>query len=218
MKAFLCIFLILACPAILVAQPTLDQEFTDLLDRIQNQYANAADYSADFVQISEMTTLGGREESRGKMYFRKPNMMHWDYSTPEKKRLIADGSYIWIYHPDDKQAIKSPFSQMMTSRTPIALMAGTANLTEEFTIGLKEKYEQTGQVVLYLLPKIKDPQVAEILLTLDPKTLSISSTRVTDAYGNKTIINFSQGKFNSGVDKSIFSFSPPEGTEIISAP
>jgi outer membrane lipoprotein carrier protein len=42
-----------------------------------------------------------------------------------------------------------------------------------------------------------------------------SSMRLQDALGQQTVIDFRDLRVNSGIDASLFSFVPPEGTDVI---
>ena len=202
------------------SDPGVEQtaELRAFLDRLQGHYAQTTDYSATFTQIAELRSTGTREESTGTVKFMKPDRMRWDYQSPEVKHLISDGKTIWFYNPTDKMVYKQPFNALLTSKTPIALLAGTARLTEDFLVGLKEKDSERGTTRIYMIPREKDLQVAEVQLTINDTTLDIIETKVTDAFGNPTTIRFADTRTNQGFSADLFSFTPPEGTDVYSRP
>ena len=194
-----------------------DPALTELLARVRQHYAGTTDFQAGFTQISEHRAMGVHEESAGVVLFRKPGMMRWDYRSPDPHHLISDGTRIWIYYPNDPDANRVyPFSELMRSRTPIALLSGTADLEREFAVAVQARDEAGGSVTLSLRPRGSDPGIGEVLLTLDERTLAILGTEVIDIYGNRTVLRFTDTQINVGITAD--RFTPPEGVEFIAAP
>lgn len=196
------------------ADPAVDK----LLERIQSKYADMKDYQASFTQEAVLRQMGSRETSAGRVYFQVPGKMRWHYTSPEEKFLIADGTWMWLYTPADKQAYRQPFNRAMASRTPVALLSGDADLRAEFEVSVLESEADSGATTLKLVPKIAQPGVSEVLVTVDTESLAIRSTQISDVYGNRTTVSFSNPKINAGLAASRFSFTPPEGVEVISSP
>jgi len=70
--------------------------------------------------------------SKGRMYFRKPGRMRWEYEGPEPQTIVADGTYLWIYQPEDRQVLRAPLEQAFQSQTPVSFLLGVARLGEDF--------------------------------------------------------------------------------------
>jgi outer membrane lipoprotein carrier protein len=213
------LFLSIAAFAIVAAasEPP-DDGLASLLARLQAKYAGTKDYEARFVQVTTLTTMGKREESSGVVQFKTPSMMRWEYAVPEKKLLVCDGKTIWLYTPLDKQAVRQRYSEGFLARTPIALLTGKAALTKEFAVTLVSRDAKTGDVVLLLRPREAASGMSDVRLTVDEKTLDVRATEFVDAYGNRTVVRFSGAKVNAGIAAGRFTFVPPPGTEIVSAP
>ena len=54
--------------------------------------------------------------------------MRWEYEAPDHQLIVGDGTILWIYQPEDKQAIKAPLGEMFQATTPVSFLAGLAVL------------------------------------------------------------------------------------------
>ena len=55
--------------------------------------------------------------------------MRWDYTEPERKQFVSDGTKIYFYIPADKQVIVSPVPADAEATTPALFLAGKGRLT-----------------------------------------------------------------------------------------
>ena len=75
-----------------------------ILEKLEVRY-NTADFSADFFQESTLKALDITDTASGKVWFKHPGMMRWEYKTPENYAIISDGKNLWIYRPEDNQVV-----------------------------------------------------------------------------------------------------------------
>src|SRR5262252_8320563 len=109
----------------------------DALKRLQERYETTRTLTAGFRQTVESKTLAGSLESRGKVYFEKPNHMRWDYDPPDRQTIVGDGATLWIYQPDDKQVIKAPLAEAFQASTPLNFLGGLGHIDRDFAATLE---------------------------------------------------------------------------------
>src|SRR2546427_6779507 len=85
-----------------------DPTATELAETVQRKYDAVKDFSADFVHTYQGGVLKKQLTERGQVLIKKPGKMRWDYTAPEKKQFVSDGSKVYFYIPADKQVIVSP--------------------------------------------------------------------------------------------------------------
>ena len=56
--------------------------------------------------------------------------MRWEYESPEQKLFIVDGTNAWFYVPADRTASRAKMKESSDWRTPLALLAGKADLSK----------------------------------------------------------------------------------------
>src|SRR5271154_5821312 len=96
---------------------------------IEARYRGAHTLKATFYERFSSGNGGGVAES-GTVYFSKPGRMRWEYESPEQKLFLVDGANAWFYVPADHTASRAKLKESSDWRTPIALLAGSANLSK----------------------------------------------------------------------------------------
>src|SRR5215467_1051352 len=149
-------------PPAAAAPPKL--ELRAVIERVQKKYDAATDFRARFGQTLTNVAFGRKTSLGGEVLFKKPGRMRWNYTQPEPKSYVADGSTLWLYEPEDKQAFKQ---DLRTSQLPAALafLTGQGSLTAEFDVTMagQTPYGSPGDYVLSLVPKQAQAQVKSIL-------------------------------------------------------
>src|SRR2546426_800867 len=144
--------------------------------------------------------------------------MRWDYTAPEKKVFVSDGSKVYFYIPADKQVIVSPVPANADTAAPALFLAGKGRLTSEFTpsfVGLPTGLP-AGSRALKLVPKSKQPDYDWLVLAVDPATLAIRGLVTIDAQGGASTFAFTNLKQNVGLADNQFTFKIPRGVDVVS--
>jgi len=194
--------LLLFVPAILQAEqapPYFTDFFTGLLT-----------LQADFDQ---QVVDGNRQllqSSQGHMWIMRPGRFRWNYETPYKQQLVADGERLWSYDEDLEQVTVQPASKVLTS-TPAMLLSGDKPLETVFSI--KETSTTPGDQRVTLVPKTDDSNVIQLQVHFSNKLLTHIDAE--DSFGNTTIFSFSNLERNPKLDENLFTFTPPAGADVI---
>jgi outer membrane lipoprotein carrier protein len=186
-----------------------------LVRGLQERYDATADFTANFTQAVEVPTLGKTLTSTGRVLFKRPGRMRWEFQEPEKQTIVADGSTLWVHQPDHRQVLKAPFRAAFQSTTPVSFLFGVGKLTEDFRPSIVERKQ--GAVRLRLEPKA-DPEIGTLVLTVDAATYDIQAAEITDPLRNVTRLTFADLKRDVGLDDSTFKFAPPPGTDVVEPP
>ncbi|MEW6380548.1 MAG: outer membrane lipoprotein chaperone LolA [bacterium] len=186
--------------------------------RVQEWYDKLTDLQADFRQKSFSQTLNTTTEARGKIYFKKPNLMKWDYESPEKQIYVINQKDFWWYVPEDAQVVKRKASTVLQDTTPLSFLSGLGNLQQSFIISLADGGSQpddSGVVLLNLVPRRAQANIKKMQLKLEARELGITGIILVDPYGNTNDIDFLHLQRNQGLADTIFHFVPPRGVEVI---
>jgi outer membrane lipoprotein carrier protein len=187
-----------------------------VVQRLQERYDSTPDFTADFTQAVEVPTLGKTLTSRGRVLFKRPGRMRWEFVEPEKQTIVADGKELWVYQPDHRQVLKAPFRGAFQSSTPVSFLLGVGKLSEEFQASLLPD-DPKGAIRVKLVPK-QSAEIGTLVLTVEPKTYDLVAAEVTDPLGNITRLTFSNLKRGVGVDDEQFVFRVPPGVDVVEAP
>ena len=184
-----------------------------VIESLQKSYDSAVDFVAEFRQETELKTLARTLKGWGKIYFKRPGRMLWQYDEPKGQFVLADGKSLYYYQPEQGQVIKSPLKNAFRSETPLSFLLGIGNLKKDFKVSLKNL--EQGNYVLQLGPKGELGGVGEIVLGIDSDTFNIVWTRIRDAAGNVTTIRFSNMRRGIGLKDSFFRPQVPAGVDVV---
>jgi outer membrane lipoprotein carrier protein len=192
----------------------------ELVARIQSRYDRTTHLRARFRQETRLQGFDQVQSGEGQVWILKPGMMRWDYTKPERQTIIANGDTLWIYLPEDRQAIRDQVNQSLGTRTPALFLAGQARLTELFAVtGMPIQGPGEGGLLrLELTPKAGGLPYTQVQLGVDPSSYLVKLVRLVDALGNITTMWFADIDSEGPVDSSLFQFQVPPGVEVISPP
>lgn len=204
-------------PAPAPGQPVApgDAAAREVAERIQAFYDRTTDFQADFVQVSR-NRLYGEERRTGQVLFRKPGRMRWNYAAPNGDIIVSDGTTLWAYQAEERQAVQQRLAE---SQLPTALtfLAGTGRITDSFTFRLLDaaQFRFPNGYVLELRPTTPQPTYERIVFYVDRTTYQVARTAVIDAQGNQNRFDFSNPRVNLNLAESTFRWTPPAGTNIV---
>ena len=168
--------------------------------------------------------------------------MRWEYKSPQQKLFIVDGKNVWFYVPADHAASRAKMKESSDWRTPIALLAGKADLgkicrsvelvrsptagaTPESNRNTSSAAENPSETplspndsVLRCVPRESSDEfgqaIRDVLLETDPEARLVRV--VVEQPGNvKTEFRFGNWQENIPIAESQFHFAPPPGVAIV---
>ncbi len=197
----------------------------DTAARVQLRIDKMHSLSFNFHQQTKGEMTGRPRKGSGKAVFFKndtSSRMRWDYTSPDKQILVSDGVVFSMYFDNLKQMIVTPAENLDKDLT-YSFFTGRGNLKNDFHILPPD--EETGSnteefQIIKLIPKQPHSQVQDVHVWITESSL-IRRMNIRDLFGTITVLNFSDIEVDKliGTDEktlqSLFSFIPPEDTEII---
>jgi len=189
----------------------------DLAQALQKKYAGIRDFSADFVHTYRGGVLRKQITEKGHLLIKKPGKMRWDYTSPESKQFVSDGTKVYSYIPADKQVIVSTVPKDDTASTPALFLTGKGDLTRDFTASFGEvpASSPSGTRALKLVPRKPQPDYDWLVLLVEPGSLTLQGMVTADAQGGTSTFSFSGLKENVGLSDNEFTFRIPRGVDVI---
>lgn len=200
-------FFLLSFPSL--GHGSIDAE--EVIDRLKSTYREIGDMTADFTQRS---SIQGFEEKvfGGRLYLKKPKMVRWDYSKPEKQNIYIRGDKVILYLPGQKQAIVQNLSENPDAEPALGLLSDIERWQDLFHI--KGGDETADMFRLELRPK-KMPRIEKALVEIHKETFYIQRLTLFEESGNRVSFDFSNIKPNGNLKESLFDFKIPRGVEVL---
>ena len=180
------------------------------LSEFQKQLKTIKSYQAEFVQSTKDNLGNTLQKVEGLMQVSRPGKLRWVTKPPYEQMVVSDGKDLWIFDIDLEQVSIKPIGQKLVETPALLLSGNTESIANDFTVALSKK---NGNRVYSLSPK-DNSQLFELLeFAFDGDKLK--QMRILDASGQVTEIKFSQVKHNPKLKDELFSFTPPEGVDVI---
>lgn len=179
------------------------------LATVEKALAQLTAVRAEFVQ--ELSDRDGKPGDRavGTLYLRKPGRFRWDYSEP-KQLIISDGVWLWLYDPELQQATKRKVKDTL-SQTPAMLLAGEANVKDQFEVSAGGT--QDGIEWVRLVPKLNDTDFKALRLGFVGGVLR--RMEFADKLNQVTRVELTKIERNVKLPDALFKFTAPAGVDVI---
>ena len=184
----------------------------DIIKNLEKRY-NTADFSARFSQESAFKALDITDTASGKVWFKHPGMMQWEYERPEKYAIISDGKTLWIFRPEDNQVVIGDAMTYFGNGKGASFLSNFNLVQDTYTVTVAVP-ASPDQYSLKLVPRQKQLDLSAIFLNIDKSTYEIKSVVTLNEYGDETRIEFSDLVFEP-MDASLFNFQIPSGAEVL---
>lgn len=203
-------FLIMLIMLIMVAPLSASDNPQSGIDSLRRFFKEVNSFSARFSQVVLDERLSPIQESSGMLWIERPNKFRWDYEKPYQQRIVADGERLWVYDVGLQQVSVRRLSGGLGD-TPAMLLAGRGRLEDNFTI--KALGAQNGTEWVQLSPRRKDSGYEDIRIGFAQGKLRV--LEMVDGFGQVTRVTFQSSRENPRIEPNRFSFTPPEGVDVV---
>lgn len=187
-----------------------------LLIQVEQKYAAAKQFSAEFTQVKEISALKQTKTSSGKIYIRFPNLLRWETLKPDPTTLVGDGKKYWVYTPpfdpsENGQVIVQDALEIQ-SDVATALLSGSFSKLKSLQIHALKNSE------FRIIPRTGTAgDVKEATISVDSKSKTIRKVVLKHMGGNITTLELAQIKLGDPIPDLQFKFTPPPKTDVIQA-
>lgn len=165
---------------------------------------------ARFEQQVVSTDGAVSDRSSGEVWLQRPQRFRWEYGGDFPEVVVADGERLWIYDEALEQVTVEDQSAGELA-SPLTLLTDPGRLDEQFAVS--EAGEADGLHLLELRAHSAESDFERILLGLRDNALELMI--MEDAFGLRTELHFRDVERNPNVDPARFTFTPPEGVDVI---
>jgi outer membrane lipoprotein carrier protein len=183
-----------------------------LIARVQKRYDAMRELEARFTQRTVSALSPSGDVTTGRVALAKPGRMRWSYETPEVSLVVSDGATLWIYDPAAREVQKLAVGEQFLSGAAFQFLLGTGRIVDSFRVQAERC--DAPRTRLTLVPKA-DATYQSLELEVDTASGEAHSTAVLDLFGNRTEVEFSELRYDRGLDPSTFRFTPEPGVRVI---
>ena len=161
-----------------------------------------------------------KKTSSGGFEFARPDRFRFSYAKPFEQLIVADGRKVWLYDQDLNQVTVRAMSQALGA-TPASLLAGGA-MDKDFELvnaptkdaSAKDAPPKDSLDWVQATPRVKEGATVQTLrIGFRGKTLA--ALEIVDAFGQRSLLQFSAVEINPKLPDDTFRFVPPKGSDVI---
>jgi outer membrane lipoprotein carrier protein len=167
--------------------------------RIDDYLKGLVSLQADFQQYTFNADHNRMIEARGTLYLQRPGRFRWEYASPNKQVIIADGKRVYLHDLELKQVSHQSQSQALRG-TPALLLANEEPIEQHFEAKPIESTD--GRDWIELIPRERDTDVVRIQVGFGGDTLD--SLIMEDSFGQETRLNFTEARRNVRLKPDLF--------------
>ena len=197
---------------------------TEIIRKIEVSHEKIKDLQAEFHQVTHFKDFETVILSNGRFYFKKPGRLRWEYLEPNQNQIVVNKNRIWIFTPELKQVIITPFSGFSNFKIPLRLLVEVSHLERDFEIERIQSEDGNPKIhsgkplKLRLRPKELEGGLDRVEIEVDAERYLITRIDLFESNGNLSSFTFRQLKTNAGLKDKLFIFTIPKGVEVIEAP
>ena len=204
---FIFCFMLLTSCVMATAQTKLTAaEQQMIIKKVESASQTMKSMQCDFTQTKTMKLLKKDMQSKGVMFFQRPDRLRWQYIAPYDYTFILDGDKVHLRSQRSSQQINVQQNKVFRQITSIILnsiTAGSLKSNADFSV---ELYKQDSSYYARLLPKKKElKQIYRwIEIYFNPRLTMVSSVKMLEKTGDLTTVKLQNVKTNIKIDAQQF--------------
>lgn len=184
----------------------------DSVDTLREFARDVKTGRASFSQTVTSPDGNKKKISSGQFEFARPDRFRFAYIKPFEQLIVSDGRKVWLHDVDLNQVTVRPAAQALGA-TPASLLAGAA-MDKDFELSAAPPKD--GLDWVQALPRIKDSGIQSLRIGFRGKALA--ALEIIDAFGQRSLLQFTDVAANAKLADDAFRFVPPKGADVIEAP
>lgn len=177
-----------------------------VVSAINKSVAELSTMNCSFTQTKYLSLLNNRMVSEGKMYFKQPQKLRWEYTTPYQYLFIFNGREAYIANKSRRDVIDTQSNRMFKeiARIMMSTVTGTA-LTNTTDFGVDVE-DGNGVWNVTLVPKKKElkKMFTRIQLSFAKDDYLISEINLFEKNSDRTNIKLKNITVNRPVNETLF--------------
>lgn len=177
-----------------------------IIDKIDKTASTMTAMQCDFVQTKSMKLLSKKMSSKGVMYFKQPNKLRWQYTTPYDYTFFLNGDKVFLKSSKSTKNLNTQGNKMFRQITNIILKSitgGGLKNASDFTV---EIYKNDKNYFARLYPKKKElKQIYHAIeIHFDPSLTIVNSVKMEEKTGDVTLVKLNNVKTNISINEKMF--------------
>ncbi len=179
-------------------------------DALDNFMQGLSTLQAKFEQSVLDTEQATTGQMHGLFLLERPGHFRWDYVSPNKQVILADGRDVWVIEEELKQVTRH-YQDWALKGTPAAFLANERSVDDDFEV--VDIGERRGLQWLELIPRDKESDFVRVLLAFEGNELRL--LELYDNYGQISRFRFFDVQRNVPIDPRLFVYQGHDDWDVL---
>ncbi len=186
-------------------QKMSESEITSFKQSVNAVAKKITTLSTDFVQFKHMDFLSKDIETSGKMFFKEPNTLKWQYKKPYNYSIVFKNGKILIDDEGKKSTVDIGNSKIFGKINKLIVGSVSGNMFDDKEFNISFFKTKTNNITR-LLPKDASLKkyIKQIELTFDNDDFTVVQVKLIESSDDYTRIVLKNKTLNAKIDDSIF--------------
>jgi outer membrane lipoprotein carrier protein len=171
-------------------------------------------YQAQFKQITLDAKGHLMQQGSGSIALSRPGYLRWETFKPTHQILWVNKNTVWIYDVDLEQVSKNQI-QTNSKNPSVLLSSSVSQMKQQFSIKKVSTQDHLLCFTLYAKNVKSDADISIPNATLCFQNGILKTMSLKQDFGGSTQFSFSNIKTNQSISTSVFRFSAPKGTQVL---
>lgn len=202
-----CIIVCLSCALSVMGQTKLTKEQEkEVLDKMEQSSNALRSLQCDFVQSKKMKILNKEMNSKGVLYFKKPDKIRWQYTSPYDYTFIMNGDKVQLKSAKSTKNIDIQGNKIFRQVSSIILNTVTGGGLKNSADFDVELFRSNDAYFAKMLPKKREiKQVySAIEVYFNASLTMVESIKMIERSGEYTVVKLVSPKMNNPINESLF--------------
>lgn len=176
------------------------------IEKIDKAAQTMTSMQCDFSQTKSMKLLSKEMQSKGIMYFKQPDKLRWQYTSPYDYTFIMNGDKVTMKSAKSTQNINVQGNKMFRQITKIILNSIIGSGLKSATDFQVEIYKTDNSYFAKLYPKKKElKQIYSVIEIYFNQSLTmVNGVKMMEKTGDVTSVKLQNVKYNQSINESTF--------------
>jgi outer membrane lipoprotein carrier protein len=162
--------------------------------------------TCSFTQTKYLSLLSDKMVSEGKMYYRQPNRLRWEYTSPYQYLFVLNGTKVYVGNKSRKDVIDTDANKVFKeiARIMMGTVTGTVlSGSSDFSVDVADG-GTVWRVTLVPSKKEMKRMFSKIVLSFRKNGLMVSEIDIYEKNNDRTNIQLKNVKTNISVNDALF--------------
>ena len=180
-------------------------EQTAFKSKVQQTAQNTATIVADFLQTKHLSVLDNEIISEGKLVFKAPNLVRWEYLKPYQNTAIFKDDQLLVNNEGKKQNIDLGANKIFRSLNSLIVNSIKGDMFDATQFDL-EYFEVDSGFLVKFIPRDKRLKkfIAAFELKFSKQNAEVDEVKLIEPNNDYTLITFQNRKINTAVSDAEF--------------